>query len=252
MTDNIHVECDTCREALSARLDGEPEPVPSGQVDEHLAECSSCRAWHDEAAALTRTLRLRPATPVPDLTAAILDAAPEITPDTTRGWLPRMLLGGVAVAQLTLGLAQVFGSSDTHGGHTTGVDSSHLFNESTAWNLALGLGLLWTALRPTGTTGLLPVVGAFVAVLIPFSASDLLANTATVSRVTSHALLLLGLGLLVVIHRGNRDPRPRTPLRGTDSPDTDTSTPETEPASEGQQRRPRRVRLRPVSRRPAA
>ncbi|TWP48512.1 hypothetical protein FKR81_28425 [Lentzea tibetensis] len=252
MSDNLYVDCDTCREALSARLDGEPESAPADQVEGHLAECADCRAWQDQAAALTRTLRLRPATPVPDLTAAILDAAPVIEPPRPRGWLPRMLLGGVAVAQLTIGLAQILGTGESaHSGHSTGVDSSHLFNESTAWNLALGLGLLWTALRPAAASGLLPVVGAFVAVLIPFSASDLLGGAATVSRVTTHALLILGLALLVIVHRGNRDPHGRTPVSTSDSPGAETGAADA-PEPGTRTRSQRRVRLRPVSRRRAA
>ncbi|MFD9700053.1 zf-HC2 domain-containing protein [Lentzea sp. NPDC059081] len=240
------MECDTCREALSARLDGEDEGVPADQVDEHLETCASCRAWHDRAATLTRTLRVRPATPVPDLTAAIVAAAPA----KPRGWLPRMLLGGVAVAQLTLGVAQVVGNGSTaHGGHVTGVDGSHLFNESTAWNLALGLGLLWTALRPSASTGTLPVTAAFVAVLIPYSASDLLSGTATVSRVLSHTLLLAGLALLTLVHFGNRGPGDRTPVADGDSGSADTSgTPE----RADQPRTRRHIRLRPVSKHRAA
>lgn len=253
MTDNLRVDCNTCREALSARLDGEPEGTPADEVDAHLETCTSCQAWHDDAAALTRTLRVRPATPVPDLTAAILDAAPSIVPPTPRGWTPRLLLGGVAVAQLTLGMAQVIGTSgaSAHGDHATGVGSSHLFNESTAWNLAIGLGLLWTALRPAATSGMLPVVGAFVAVLIPYSAIDLLSGTATAGRVFSHALLVVGLGLLALVHFGNRGPSGRTPLAHGDSDETadDISAAPERAERPGTQRR---VRLRPVSRHRAA
>ena len=127
MTDDVRVDCSTCREALSARFDGEDEGMPATEVNAHLETCADCQAWHEAATALTRTLRVRPATPVPDLTAEILDAAPPITPPAPRRWLPRTLLGGVAVAQLTLGLAQVLGTgTSAHGGHTTGVDSSHL------------------------------------------------------------------------------------------------------------------------------
>ncbi|MBB5957103.1 putative anti-sigma-YlaC factor YlaD [Saccharothrix tamanrassetensis] len=246
------MDCETCREALSARLDGEPEPVPAGDTDAHLDGCAACRAWQDEAAALTRSLRLRPATPTPDLAAAVLDAAAPVKA-TTRGWYPRAALAGVAVAQLTLGLAQVLGSGTApaaagHGVH--GASGSHLFNESTAWNLALGLGLLWTALRPRATTGMLPVVAGFVVVLGVFSVQDLVAGQATVQRVTSHAILLLGLVLLVVVHRGWRDPdggRVADPL--PDSPDvvgTEGGSRPAEPTA------PTRPRLRPVSRRRAA
>ena len=251
MADNVCVECDTCREALSARLDGEQEGVPADEVDAHLETCASCRSWHDSAAALTRSLRIRPATPVPDLTAAILDAAPPITPPAPRGWTPRALLGVVAIAQLTLGVSQVVGTDSAHSGHTAGVDSSHLFNESTAWNLAIGLGLLWAALRPAATSGMLPVVGAFVAVLIPYSASDLLGGTATAARVFSHALLVLGLGLLALVHFTHRGPGGRTPVADGGSDDvTDSSAATTERAD--QPRGQRRVRLRPVSKRRAA
>ncbi|MGW6443351.1 zf-HC2 domain-containing protein [Lentzea sp. NPDC055074] len=244
------MECNICREALSARLDGEPEGVPADQVDAHLDSCASCREWHDSAAALTRTLRVRPATQVPDLAAAILDAAPPISPPPPRGWLPRGLLTGVAVAQLTLGLAQVLGVSGAHSGHTTGVDSSHLFNESTAWNLALGLGLLWTALRPSAVAGMLPVTAAFVAVLIPYSASDLVSGTATAARVFSHSLLLVGLVLLAFVHFSERDPGDRTPLAHNDG-DTARDTSSAVDRA-GRRRVRRRIRLRPVSRRDAA
>ncbi|ANZ42552.1 hypothetical protein BBK82_07230 [Lentzea guizhouensis] len=245
------MECSTYREALSARLDGEDEGVPTGQVDTHLETCVSCQEWHETATALTRTLRVRPATPVPDLTAAILDAAPPITPPTPQGWLPRTLLGGVAIAQLTLGLAQVLGTgTSAHGAHTTGVDSSHLFNESTAWNLALGLGLLWTALGPTATAGMLPVTAAFVAVLIPYSTNDLINGTATAGRVLSHSLLLAGLALLALVHFRDRDPGGRTPVRDSDS--TDTTGSSDSPQQADQPSTHRRVRLRPVSRRRAA
>lgn len=251
MTDNVHVDCSTCREALSARLDGEDEGVPADQVDAHLETCADCQGWHETATALTRTLRVRPATPVPDLAAEVLDAAPPIVPPAPRGWLPRTLLGGVAIAQLTLGLAQVLGTgASPHGAHVTGVDSSHLFNESTAWNLALGLGLLWAALRPAATAGLLPVTAAFVAVLIPYSASDLLTGAATAGRVLSHSLLLVGLALLALVHFRDRDPGGRTPVRDSDSTDT-TGSPDSPQHAEQPSPR-RRIRLRPVSRRHAA
>ncbi|MCX2954518.1 hypothetical protein [Lentzea sp. NEAU-D7] len=159
----------------------------------------------------------------------------------------------MAVAQLTLGMAQVVGTSgaSAHGGHTTGVDSTHLFNESTAWNLAIGLGLLWTALRPTATSGMLPVVSAFVAVLVPYSASDLLSGSATPGRVFSHALLVVGLGLLVLVHSGNRGPSGRTPRAHGDADDMADDISATPERAE-RPRTQRRVRLRPVSKHRAA
>jgi predicted anti-sigma-YlaC factor YlaD len=256
--DNLHVDCDTCREAVSARSDGETEPVPAEETDAHLASCAACRQWQEDAAVLTRSLRLRSAVDVPDLTADVLAAVPPVpqVAPATRGWYWRMGLAGVAVAQFTLGLAQVFhvDTAATHSGHAGGEQvSTHLFNESTAWNLALGLGMLWTALRPRATSGMLPVMAGFVAVLVPFSAHDLIAGTAPISRITSHAFLVLGLLLLVVVHRTHRAPEdgtPATSLPGSQRIDIDDD-------SDARPEQPTDKRggwghLRPVSRKRAA
>ncbi|GAA1300345.1 zf-HC2 domain-containing protein [Saccharothrix xinjiangensis] len=245
------VDCDTCREALSARVDGEEEPAPAAETDAHLTGCASCRAWQDRATALTRSLRLRPATPTPDLATAVLDAAPPLV--RTDGWYARGGLAAVAVAQLTLGLSQLLGAGagaarvSGHGDHGPG----HLFNEGTAWNLALGVGLLWAALKPRAAAGLLPVVAAFVVVVGGFSAWDLVNGQATVTRVTSHVILVLALVVLVVVRRGHRDPDGEReadvePGVGT-GPGSDA-----EPGGEGGTRPARGTRLRPVGRGRAA
>jgi predicted anti-sigma-YlaC factor YlaD len=250
------VDCDTCREAVSARSDGEAEPVPVEQTDAHLASCADCRRWQEDAAALTRGLRVRPAAEVPDLAAAVLAAAPPTrrAARVARGWWWRTGLAGIGVAQLTLGMAQVFGvnTADDHTAHPAGVPvSAHLFNESTAWNLALGLGMLWAALRPRAASGLLPVVAAFVAVLVPFSVNDLLTGAVALSRITSHAFLLLGLLLLAVVHRAHRAPGDGAPTTARpDGPRLDTD----DAADPGQHDDPRGGwrHLRPVSRERAA
>ncbi|WP_367127366.1 zf-HC2 domain-containing protein [Saccharothrix sp. HUAS TT1] len=252
------MDCDTCREAVSARSDGEAEPVPAEETDAHLASCAACRRWQEDASALTRGLRVRPAADVPDLTAAVLAATPPTPPKSPapRGWWWRMGLAGVAVAQLTLGLAQVFGvnTADDHTAHPGGAPvSAHLFNESTAWNLALGLGLLWAALRPRAASGALPVVAAFVAVLVPFSVHDLVTGAVALSRITSHAFLLLGLLLLVVVHRTRRTPDDGASTSVPDGPRTDLDgrgpavDPEEHPDADGGRRH-----LRPVSRKRVA
>lgn len=64
--------CDTFREALSARLDGEAPGLDDADVDRHLRTCRACTAWADELDTLHRMVRVREAEQVPDLTAAIL------------------------------------------------------------------------------------------------------------------------------------------------------------------------------------
>lgn len=230
--------------------------MPAGVTDAHLESCAACRRWQQDAAALTRGLRLRPAVDVPDLAAQVLAAAPPVPPAArpTRGWYPRAVLAGVAVAQLTLGLAQVFGvnAGDAHAGH--GAGSTHLFNESTAWNLALGLGMLWTALRPSASTGLLPVMAGFVAVLTPFSAHDLVTGTAPLSRITSHAFLVLGLVVLLVVHRTGRTPEDGARATGPDGTPlpVDDGGAQDGPARRVHGGSPRWRHLRPVSGKHAA
>jgi predicted anti-sigma-YlaC factor YlaD len=61
------VDCDTCREALSARLDGEPEPA---SPDEHLNSCRECQDWEAAATAVFRDFTAE--APYPDVAAAVL------------------------------------------------------------------------------------------------------------------------------------------------------------------------------------
>jgi predicted anti-sigma-YlaC factor YlaD len=206
-----------CREALSARLDGEAEPVPP---DEHLRSCVACQEWLVRAEGLTRALRVRTATRVPDLSATVLDRVTIEPP----GWGPRVALGAVAAAQVGLALSQALGVGNTMDKHA----AAHLFNESTAWNLALGIGLLWATLRPRAAAGLIPVLSAFVVALVAYSTYDLLTQTAPVVRVATHALLVAGLCLLLVINRQNGDPGGADLVDTTDTTDlqlADTAAP---------------------------
>jgi predicted anti-sigma-YlaC factor YlaD len=244
------VDCLTCREALSARIDGEAEPAPAAETDAHLETCASCRAWEARAFAVTRTLRVREEPAAPDLADAILEMA--TPPVNTRGWWPRIALIGVAAAQVGLAISQIVGAGTTaqHVEHGDVPVAGHLFNESTAWNLALGIGLLWAAFRSRVTAGLIPVVGAFLAVLTVYSAYDVITGAASVSRVVSHGVLLLGLALMIVISRWYSDPAPRGTGTADDSSDAaHTDAPEA-PADQNSSpgRSSRRRGIRPTGR----
>jgi predicted anti-sigma-YlaC factor YlaD len=208
-SDYWDVDCPTCREALSARLDGEAEPVPAADVDAHVARCADCSTWLVRAQALTRTIRVRPAQSSPDLVAAVLaDAPPRHV-----ALVPRLALAAVAITQLRLALAQLLAGATSPPAHDETM-AGHLFNEGAAWNLALGIGLLVAAVHAHRAAGLLPTLGGFVAVLAAFSAHDLFTGTATATRVLSHLPLVAGLVLLCLVHRAHRDqPTPGTPAR---------------------------------------
>jgi predicted anti-sigma-YlaC factor YlaD len=193
------VSCEIFREALSARLDSEPGPLPGDQVDAHLATCPACRDWYARGEALRRTMLVRSAPAVPDLTASILAQAPPVAREK---WGLRVALGLVGLVQCGLAFAQLLGM-DT-GVHGSAAMAGHLINESAAWNLAVGIGLLWAALRTRAAAGQLPMIAGFVLVLTVVTTSDLIGGEVTAGRVVTHAFLVVGLGLLFAVHRQHR------------------------------------------------
>jgi len=72
--DYVGVDCLACRDAVSARMDGEAEPVPAEVTDAHLLVCAACRSWGELAAEVTRAVLMRAMVPVPDLADRILAA----------------------------------------------------------------------------------------------------------------------------------------------------------------------------------
>jgi predicted anti-sigma-YlaC factor YlaD len=204
MPDYQRVGCEQVREALSARLDGEDTAAEAALADAHVSGCAACRAWWDAAAAVTRLARTGAATPVPVLPDSVLDAAP----GRGRAHLVtalRVLLGGLGVVQLMLGLAQVTGFAATaylHEGHVVGATSvGHLWHESAAWNVAVGAGFAWIAMRRSRPTGIVPMLTAFVAVLILLSVSDAVLGRVEAGRLLSHGFIIAGYLVILALTR---------------------------------------------------
>ncbi len=225
---------------LSAQLDGEDDPSVRPAVDAHLASCAGCRDWLDGAAAVNRLTSTGMAT-APDLSAAILAALPgrAAAPDLSGailaarpgraaepaasfgrvGWrLPLVgrvewgrfpvgvvllvALAAVGAVQLILGLDQIGGG--VVGAHVhTGLDATpgHLWHESAAWNVAVGAGYLFIALRRTRPSGLIPMLTAFVGMLLLLSVNDLTAARVDLTRLISHGFVILGYLLIVALSR---------------------------------------------------
>jgi predicted anti-sigma-YlaC factor YlaD len=206
------MNCDTAREALSARMDGELEPVPSAAVDEHLAECASCRNWYAAAADLRRTMLVRPAPVVPDLTAAIMAQRP--APRRPRGHLIiRMALATVALVQTGLAMAELFGVSVGMAQQNSVFMMGHMSHESAAWNVAIGIGLAWAALRTRTAAAQLPMLTVFVGVLAAASVIDVVHGAVTADRLLSHIPVVAGVVLLWLVRRtlpGEGRPIPST------------------------------------------
>jgi predicted anti-sigma-YlaC factor YlaD len=82
------VRCSSCREALSAWIDGESHHLWEADAAAHLVACVSCRRWHEDVVRLNRFLRVRPTARAPDLISSILVAAPPAQPPPSRGGRP--------------------------------------------------------------------------------------------------------------------------------------------------------------------
>jgi predicted anti-sigma-YlaC factor YlaD len=214
--------CERYREALSAYLDGEDEPHERAAVEAHLAGCDACRGWLDAAAGVTRLARIGLAAQTPDVTAAVLAAAP--APGRRPRLVPalRSLLAGFGLVQLWLGMVQIAqaaaGSVHLHGGQVAGgATPDHLWHESAAWNVAVGAGFLWIALRRARPAGMVPTLSAFVVALTLLSTSDVFAGDVEPPRLLGHAVLLAGYLVVLALSRPDLDLRApwRRPGGGT-------------------------------------
>ncbi len=200
------MNCQHCRDALSARLDDEEAGLASVAIDHHVAHCGACRAWWERAVALNRSVRIGPAHVVPDLSGPILAAAAaerEALAETSRPWrLPwRVGLVVVALAQLALALPGL-----VLGGH--GEEAAHLANELLSFDIALASGFVFAAVRPVRAWGMVPIVAVLVALLALTSSIDLIEGRASALREVTHLLEAVGLGFLWALARPTRRPSP--------------------------------------------
>ncbi|MFC4997647.1 zf-HC2 domain-containing protein [Dactylosporangium cerinum] len=219
--------CEAFREALSARLDGEAEPIDAALTDAHLLRCAGCRGWHADAAAATRLVRVQQVPGQPAGTDALLAAldAHGVLPPARRRFTAvrsrrtlvlalRVLLGAFGAAQFVLGIAQVTSGATATELHGSG--SGHLWHESAAWNVAIGAGFGWIASRRGRPAGALPMLTAFVALLALLSVNDVLAGRVETERLLSHGFVLAGYAIVVALTRPALDPdRPGSSSSGS-------------------------------------
>lgn len=201
------MDCGIAREALSARIDGEREPVPAARVDEHLTGCESCRDW--QAAAIEQTRRLRRMAGRSQLAAVRQPAvASGRGPARPRVSWRRWALGAVGVVQLGLAVAQGLGANL---GLPHAASAGHVLNESTAWSAALGVVMLAAALRPVMAAGLMCVLAAFGGFLLLYEVIDTDQGRVTLDRTLTHLPIVLGGVLAFLVWRRDHEgqgPRP--------------------------------------------
>lgn len=184
------MNCATCRELLSARLDGEDAGLESGAAEAHLAGCPACQTFLAQAGDLGRLVRVRPAEQVPDQTAAILARiGAGARPSGFRQVDLRVGLAIVGLLQLVLALPALLLGQDAGA-------PVHVARELGSFDAALAVGFVLAARRPARAAGLLPVVAALAACLVATAGLDVAAGRTPAVGETIHLLDLIGLGLL--------------------------------------------------------
>ena len=183
--------CMQIRQAISARLDGEDPGLDDATVDAHLAGCTDCRAFAHDAETLHRQLRLSPAPAIPDLDARDPRRHRRGTPrrraDADTSTALRWILVAIALAQIAIAIpALVFGSDAGLPVHT----ARHIGS----FDVALGVGFLYAAWKPSRIPGLLPVVAALVACLVGSSLLDVASGNTAALGEAQHVLDFVGPG----------------------------------------------------------
>jgi predicted anti-sigma-YlaC factor YlaD len=189
------------RAELSAWLDGEPSGELAEPLAAHLAGCASCQQWRRAAEAVTTQVRRAPIRMAPDRTEALLAA---VLADQRRRrparrrflFQIRAGLAAVAAAELaffiipSLLLGNAGGGAPVHASHELG-----------AFELALAVGFLLAAFRPSLAKGMLPLAGVVSGTLIVLAFVDSALGYTTLSAEAPHLVTLLGALLLYALIR---------------------------------------------------
>jgi predicted anti-sigma-YlaC factor YlaD len=197
------MDCDACREAISALLDNEDPGIDPALVETHLDGCAACRAHVAQASRLQGWLRRRPAEPVPDLTPAILARIGPTGPGSRQGAEREVR---IALAVLA-GLVVVLPVPAPLLGDDAGAPL-HVARELGAFQVALAVGLLLVAWQPQRRAQLLPVVAVLSVCPAVIAALDVAAGRTAASAEGHHLLQLAGLGLVWLLAQARGWARP--------------------------------------------
>ncbi|HEX8009265.1 MAG TPA: zf-HC2 domain-containing protein [Trebonia sp.] len=208
------MECDSAREAISARIDGEDPGVPADVLEAHIAGCAECLGWQQRAHAVTRRARLGGAFLDHDLTARILAAAPP-----PPAWQHRRLtlvqragLMSVALVQVAITVPLLILGHD----HDAGAHAAH---ELGSFDLALAVAFAVGAIRPALSAGLAWPCGIAAVGLLGTAVADLLSGQTIGADEAQHLIAVAGAVLLFWQARtASRGPAPGAARAVADDP----------------------------------
>ena len=183
------MECDSIREAVSARIDGEDPGLPAAEIEAHLAGCDACRGWQQRAYTMTRRARLGGAFLEHDLTEQVLAAVPPAPAARGRRLGRRAGLIAVALAQLAVTVPLLILGHD----HDAGAHAAH---ELGSFDLALAIAFAVGAIRPALSAGLAWPCGIAAAGLMGTAIIDVIGGQAFGADEAQHLIAVAGAALL--------------------------------------------------------
>ena len=196
----LTMDCDTVREVLSARIDGEEDLRPgdprwsAGALEAHLANCAACREWQRRAHAVTRRVRLGGAFLDHDLTSRVLAAVPAAEPMRRPRLARRGALVALALAQFAIAAPMLFLGHD----HDAGVHAAH---ELGSFNMALAIAFAVGAIRPGLSAGLAWPSGIAAIGLVITAIADLISGQTIGADEALHLVAVAGAAVLVWQYR---------------------------------------------------
>ena len=233
--------CDTCRELISADLDGEADDAERAAMADHLATCAACASFSIDAARLHRSSRVAPAAVIPDLTDAILERAaadadglegapadpgpgpspdPVPAPDRTadgpasagagerrirrrRGAHPRRWSPAATYAMQygLLVVALLMMVLAVPDLLASSGSAIHASRHLGGWDVAFAVGLCLAALQPWRARGLLPMAAALAGVMVITAVIDIAHGSTPGLAEGTHLLEVLGLVFLWLLSR---------------------------------------------------
>ena len=179
------------REAISARLDGEPAGVERSVLEAHLASCVACASWREQAHELTRRVRLASARAAPAPGQPLLDG---LTAVAGRGrWrsieLTRAALTGVAAVQTLIAVPALLLGHDRE----APIGVAHAMG---SFDMALAVGLFVAAWRPARARGMHVLVGTAALLLVVTAAVDVVGGHTSLGDEAPHLIAVGGWLLL--------------------------------------------------------
>jgi predicted anti-sigma-YlaC factor YlaD len=196
--ENLIVDCNAARLAISSQTDGEL-PVDPRAIAHHLETCGACRSYERRISGLNPPAVRAVSAPSSALAERVLGALEPDRSTSAESRFLRVALGVVGVLAFVQALPELLDPGPGLHAHT----SRHLG----VFTAALAVGFVYTALRPRRVGGLLPVAAVISLGLVVTGVIDVTSGRTPVAGEAAHVLEIVGLAIMWMLTRFERPRR---------------------------------------------